>query len=286
LGLDILRVDIHQLTLDLQRVWVDALELRPLLQPGRPAAADAILDLYAGDLLDGLDVRDASFEEWLDVARRELRQLVCKYLEAALAHAWTARDAEKLERAADALLALDPAHEGAHRALMRRHAAVGDLPRAVRQYQTCKTVLARDLGVLPAPETEALLQELRRRSPREIAAPEAAVTSALVARAMPNATITVEERAVARGSVGHHRGRVAGLGVARGLGPQTMAQCDRAGPRSADFGPRRPRRHDQRPVPCYRSLCPAARPGEVRSGARRVRQGSAALGRALRSRAQ
>ena len=191
LGLDILRVDIHQLTLDLQRVWVDALELRPLL-PGRPIAADAILNLYAGDLLDGLDVRDASFEEWLDVARRELRQLVCQYLEAALAQTWAARDAKRLERIASGLIGLDPAHEEGHRALMRFHALAGDTAAAVRQYNTCKTMLARDLDVVPSEETDQLLQEIRRGGLQERQIRERAAGPLVIGGAAPPACVTVE----------------------------------------------------------------------------------------------
>ena len=38
-------------------------------------ALDAILNSHPGDLLDNVEVRDASFEEWLEVERRELQEL-------------------------------------------------------------------------------------------------------------------------------------------------------------------------------------------------------------------
>jgi DNA-binding SARP family transcriptional activator len=75
-GLEILSADTYQLRLDLQRVWVDALKIQCLLsKPFSTMAPDAILSLYSGDLLDNVEVRDASFEEWLEVERRELQEL-------------------------------------------------------------------------------------------------------------------------------------------------------------------------------------------------------------------
>src|SRR5262249_29174264 len=53
----------------------------------------------------------------------------------------------------------------AHRALMLLYVSLGRHGAALRQYQSCVTVLERELGIEPEPETRALYQDiLRRRS--------------------------------------------------------------------------------------------------------------------------
>lgn len=46
---------------------------------------------------------------------------------------------------------------------MRFYVRQGRYAAALKQYQTCRSVLERELGVLPEPETEALLREIRER---------------------------------------------------------------------------------------------------------------------------
>jgi hypothetical protein len=62
-------------------------------------------------------------------------------------------------------LALDPLREETHRTLMRLYARQGRLGDALRQYQTCVSVLHGELGVEPAQETRRIYREIvpRRR---------------------------------------------------------------------------------------------------------------------------
>jgi DNA-binding SARP family transcriptional activator len=60
--------------------------------------------------------------------------------------------------AAEKLVALDPLREASHAVLMRAHITQGQTALAVRQYETCKQILKRELNVEPG----ASLQELRR----------------------------------------------------------------------------------------------------------------------------
>src|SRR5262245_11113881 len=61
-----LRVEDATVALDLKAVDVDALTFRRLVSEGTPAAHAQAAALYVGDLLAGIDVKDAApFEEWL-----------------------------------------------------------------------------------------------------------------------------------------------------------------------------------------------------------------------------
>jgi DNA-binding SARP family transcriptional activator len=59
------------------------------------------------------------------------------------------------------LLALEPWREGAHQDLMRLLAGSGQRGAALAQYETCRRVLAEELGVEPGPETTALYERIR-----------------------------------------------------------------------------------------------------------------------------
>ena len=63
--------------------------------------------------------------------------------------------------AAQRLLQIDRAHEGAWRALMRAHAARGERGMAIQAYDRCRAVLADLLDAAPSAETQKLLAEIR-----------------------------------------------------------------------------------------------------------------------------
>jgi TolB-like protein/Tfp pilus assembly protein PilF len=147
------------LALDPATMEVDALVFEQL------AASDATSDLrraaalYAGDLLDGLDTRDAAFEEWLAAERQRLRTLAATALKKLLAH----ENGPSAIAVAHRLLALDPLQEEGHRALMRVHAEAGETSTALRQYELCREMLKNELDVTPSPETEALHHSIRKQ---------------------------------------------------------------------------------------------------------------------------
>ncbi|MBP7692516.1 MAG: tetratricopeptide repeat protein [Anaerolineales bacterium] len=132
-------------------------------------AWEAAAGLYHGDFLAGFWVREApGFEEWLLAQRVRYRELALHTLHA-LAQQHSRHGA--LARAMDAatrLLALDPWREEAHRQLMGLKARTGQRSAALAQYETCRQVLEKDLGVEPARETTLLYERLlaAQRGPR------------------------------------------------------------------------------------------------------------------------
>jgi DNA-binding SARP family transcriptional activator len=127
-----------------------------------PAAGDAsrlqsLVDLYHGELLQGLAVRDAPlFEEWLLVERERLELLhqetlwcLAQAQRSAGAHADAARTLNRLIEA-------DPLRERSYRTLMGLHLSQGDRASALRVYQQCKKRLVGELGISPSPDTVRL----------------------------------------------------------------------------------------------------------------------------------
>jgi DNA-binding SARP family transcriptional activator len=149
----VLRGDVVTLLPDVQ-VEVDAVTFDAAadsaLSDGSPAAAQAAVDLFAGDLLP-----HDLYEPWLEDLRDRLR----------LRHQMLLRQAERWED----LLAIDPADEESHVALMRAQVHAGNLRAALQQFERMARLLAREVDSAPGPEAvqlrEQIVAELRQREP-------------------------------------------------------------------------------------------------------------------------
>ena len=147
--------------LDAEALEVDAVEFERLAGEATPAALVKAAALYRGDLLKGLAVPDAAFEDWLAGERTRLRECACGVLNGLLARQAESGDAEAAIFTAQRLLALDPLQEAVHRTLMRLYAGRGERTLALKQYKACREVLAAELGVDPEAETNRLADEIR-----------------------------------------------------------------------------------------------------------------------------
>ncbi len=131
-------------------------------RPARVVALQRACDLYQGDLLAGVVLRDApDFDDWLLPQRIRLREQALHALHV-LADLHLAR--AEYGRAIDCatrLLALDAWREEGHRQLMLALAHSGRRTAALAQYARCRRLLADELGVEPAHETTALAAHIR-----------------------------------------------------------------------------------------------------------------------------
>jgi TolB-like protein/Flp pilus assembly protein TadD len=156
-----LLIETDHVALDLDAAEVDAVAASALAAGGSVGDLERAAALYRGDFLAGLQVRDPAFDEWLAAERRRFQR---QFLEM-LGRLQAAQEAEGQERqaiaTAERLLATDPLNESAHQGLMRLFARAGERHAALRQYQTCRETLERELGVSPDPATEALCREIR-----------------------------------------------------------------------------------------------------------------------------
>lgn len=164
--------DRQSVTLDAERVWVDVQDFEALLRDRDPEAIERAAELYNGDLLDGILVRDASFEDWLQVERQRLRDLATEAWTNLMTRSLESGQRDRAVGAARRLLSLDPLHEAACRILMRVHAERGERSQALKLFESLRTRLQQELGVAPEPETVALSRSIRaRRAAANDAAP-------------------------------------------------------------------------------------------------------------------
>ena len=143
-------------------VDVDAERFTRAIASGDPEALARAAELYRGDLLAGLVVDEAPFEEWLLGERERLRELALEGLAKLLVHQRRGSAHEVATQTALKLLTLDPLQEPVHRALMRLYADLGRRGAALRQYQQCVSALQRELGTEPDAETKALYETILR----------------------------------------------------------------------------------------------------------------------------
>src|SRR6185437_3929945 len=108
-------------TLDGADVEVDVALLRRPVGKGNLEALRAAATLYRGPLLDGLRLREAGFEEWLGVERRELQDLAIARLTDLAQQEAEQGDRDAAAAALDRALALDPLNETLHRRVIQLH---------------------------------------------------------------------------------------------------------------------------------------------------------------------
>lgn len=164
-------------------VWIDVVEFDTVLHE-IPIAEDPervrdAVELYRGDFLEGFYVQDGpDFEAWRLSEQSRLQKLLLDGLHDLGTYY---ADHQDLEAAIDMIrraLSVEPWREEAHRHLMTWLALSGQRGAALAQYESCRRVLADELGVEPADETRALYEQIRegrlrtaeavRLHPREI----------------------------------------------------------------------------------------------------------------------
>jgi DNA-binding SARP family transcriptional activator len=164
--------------LDQHALRSDVATFRRLVADGSDQALRSATELYAGKLLEGLDLGEPAFEEWLTSERERLHELAVGALLSLMARKEAQKATDGVIAAGLRLLGLDPSQEDAHRALMRAYASQGRRPAALRQYQICIDALQRELQTEPEAETKALyLELLRQPTPLTRAAAQVAATA-------------------------------------------------------------------------------------------------------------
>lgn len=148
------------------RIWIDVECLEQHWRAGKACEArgdlaaargefEAAEQLYSGDFLE-----EDLYEDWTLVRRERMRdvylELVSKLAEMAAATG-SHRD---VIRYCHRIIDADPCREDAYRMLMQAHGALNQPARAGAWYAVCRSMLRREIGVDPSPETAATFDSL------------------------------------------------------------------------------------------------------------------------------
>jgi DNA-binding SARP family transcriptional activator/predicted ATPase len=149
--------------------WVDVSVFRRLLEAkGDPRQLinqlEEAVQLYRGDFLEGFSIPDSPpYEEWVLLTRERFCSLMMASL-SRLGRCYEQRgDYESALRHARRQIELEPWREEAHQQVMRLLALNGQRSAALAQYESCRRLLADELGVEPAEQTKRLYEQIRDR---------------------------------------------------------------------------------------------------------------------------
>ena len=123
-----------------------------------------VSNLYRGEFLEGIVIRDPSGEEWLTSERNRYRRMAVEALEDSLSYQREAGEMESGIEMGERLVSLDPLRESAWRLLMQVYATRGERGQALKAYTRCTDILEKELGIEPELETKDLEATIRNRS--------------------------------------------------------------------------------------------------------------------------
>lgn len=159
---DAVVADSDRLRLDRSATEIDVEIFADLLASADPDDLEKALDLYKGDLLAGIPLKEDALNDWVRPLRERLR---ARTIDTLVQLVEMPREHGASQRFADQLLALDPLNEAAHRKLMSVYAAKGRTSEAVKQFTVCRDMLQRELDVPPSAETVRLFGALHAVPP-------------------------------------------------------------------------------------------------------------------------
>jgi DNA-binding SARP family transcriptional activator len=120
------------------------------MTPSEARQLEETLQLHSIELLAGF------YDDWALRERERLHQLYLDGLAQLMRYHQAQGDYEQSLAFGQQILHHDPLRESIHRELMRLYWQAGRPTMAVRQYQTCRQILAAELNLAPMEETQAL----------------------------------------------------------------------------------------------------------------------------------
>jgi DNA-binding SARP family transcriptional activator len=140
-------------------VWSDANTMANLHRRNQPGADAEAAALYRGPFLSGFTLRNnVEFDSWQSATNEQLQRLYLTTLARLIVHNTEIGDLRSAIGFARRYLEIDCLAEAVHRQLITLYSLAGERFLAVRQFEECRSVLARELGVEPLPETQAACQ--------------------------------------------------------------------------------------------------------------------------------
>jgi TolB-like protein/DNA-binding SARP family transcriptional activator len=168
-GVGLLNGERDTLSLDPESVSVDAREFLRLSASSAEQDIDAAAELYRGELLDGVNLDNGAFEDWLRRERFKFRSIAAQVFERGTrAHA-TRGNADGAIAAAERLVALDPSDEAAQRQLISLLARQRGKSAALAQAEMARRYLKEEFDSDLEPETLQLIATVKQSAP--LAAP-------------------------------------------------------------------------------------------------------------------
>ncbi len=159
---EIVDADAHTVRLRPGAVWVDALELEALADCADFGDLQRAMQLFRGEFLTGLSIKEEAFESWLQQQRQRFEAIGSDATER------FASCADRLGRGRDAiaaterLLGIDPLREEWQRLALELTARHRGRNEALARAEAFARLLRRELSVEPEAKTRQLVEQIRQ----------------------------------------------------------------------------------------------------------------------------
>lgn len=156
---DVISTDADRIALAPDAIETDVAEFERLASKDDRESLQSAAALYTGELLQDLTIDEERFDAWLHGERQRLREIALSVVNR-LIDGVPERVLDNAIQLALTIIAADPLHESAHRALMSAYARQGHRDLAIRQYYTCADLLRKRLSVEPSAETKQIFKRI------------------------------------------------------------------------------------------------------------------------------
>lgn len=124
------------------------------ISPEQVSMLEAAVDVYKGDLLDGV------YEDWCLYERERLQSAFLNILISLMNYHRQQGNYERGLEYGRQILSRDPSREKVHREMIVIHCLAGNRDAALRQYHSCSELLQTELGLKPTQETQYLYEKV------------------------------------------------------------------------------------------------------------------------------
>lgn len=156
----VLQVDRTTVSLVPELIDIDVHEFERLAVEGDYESLITAADLYQGEFLEGISIRDASCQEWLDSERGRFKRQFIEILSELAQTQLLSHDFRNAIKSAERLVKQDPLGESGWRLLMRSYYEHGDRNHALMVFKRCSDTLRKELDVEPENATVELRDQI------------------------------------------------------------------------------------------------------------------------------
>jgi len=152
----LLQIDRRRICLNAEACIMDTRNFTDLAASTSQEDLQQAVSMYRGELLEALNINDRQWESWLGIERTRLEMKYAQCLQSLGGHYRACGDAGNLIDTGLQLIAHDPLWEEGHRALMEAYTLTHQKSLALKQYESYRDLIHRELHSHP----EIALQQL------------------------------------------------------------------------------------------------------------------------------
>ena len=158
---DLLQIDRKRVCLNPELCSTDLSEFLKLSDSSKQADLEQAISICRGELLEGIVIRDAVWDEWLCVERERLQLKYADSLYALSEYYFAEKDVKNLIHTGRRLIDHDHLCEEGHRAIMGGYTLGHQKSLALKQYERYRDIIHTELNSNPEPKIQELYESIK-----------------------------------------------------------------------------------------------------------------------------